>query len=482
MRGLVWLHRYLGVVVGFLMVLWCLSGFVMMYMPYPNLSGEERLRGLEPLQLDACCYADIPDDVRLAGWRVEMLAGEPVLRLRESKRGHGVLPDGGYYSLRSGQHHDHIDAATASRVVNAYALGHHLGGEPRLLGVIDRDQWTVQGNLNRAPLYHYALDDADGTELYVASSSGEVVQDTNGRQRFWNWLGAVPHWLYPTLLRENGRLWTQVVIWTSVLGCFLTLLGIYLGISYYSPRLAGGGSPYRGLWKWHHLVGLVFGVLTLTWVASGLLSMNPWGLLESNAGYGERRVLAGDMDWGTSRAAIAHAMASLAPDPLRVELRSAPLAGQLYLLARDGNGESQRVDSQANAARLSESELRAALTRIAVPVRAFERLGVPDDYYYPHHDPVKLPVWRVLLDDPQKTRLYLDADSGALLYAVDAPQREFRWLHLGLHRFDFAALRSRPLWDLVVGLLLAGTTALCFTGTWLACRRIARDWRSLRGR
>ena len=40
--------------------------------------------------------------------------------------------------------------------------------------------------------------------------------------RVLNWLGAVPHWLYPTILRQDATLWSQVVIWTSLIGTFLT--------------------------------------------------------------------------------------------------------------------------------------------------------------------------------------------------------------------------------------------------------------------
>ena len=42
-RGLIVLHRYLGVAVGLVMTVWCLSGFVMMYSGYPCLTEAERL-------------------------------------------------------------------------------------------------------------------------------------------------------------------------------------------------------------------------------------------------------------------------------------------------------------------------------------------------------------------------------------------------------------------------------------------------------
>jgi hypothetical protein len=102
------------------------------------------------------------------------------------------------------------------------------------------------------------------------------VLRTTATQRFWNWLGAIPHWFYPTALRSDGELWSQTVIWASMLGSFLALFGLYLGFSQLGR--GRGLSPYRGLFYWHHLAGLVFGIVTLTFVASGLVSMNPWML------------------------------------------------------------------------------------------------------------------------------------------------------------------------------------------------------------
>ncbi|HEX6994425.1 MAG TPA: hypothetical protein VF339_09805 [Gammaproteobacteria bacterium] len=71
-----------------------------------------------------------------------------------------------------------------------------------------------------------------------------------------------------------------------MLGTFLAAVGLYVGVARFRRRGRHGrpGSPYFGWWYWHHVSGLVFGVLALTWVFSGLMTMNPWGML---AGGGE---------------------------------------------------------------------------------------------------------------------------------------------------------------------------------------------------
>ena len=71
-----------------------------------------------------------------------------------------------------------------------------------------------------------------------------------------------------------------------------------------------------------------------------------------------------------------------------------------------------------------------------------------------------LPVYRIALNDDERTQYYIDPTTAALLLRVDAAERGYRWLFSGLHRWDFTAtLRSRPLWDIIVLFLLLGSTA-----------------------
>src|SRR5690606_13806981 len=119
------------------------------------------------------------------------------------------------------------------------------------------------------------------------------IQHTTREQRVWGYLGAVIHWLYPTLLREHVQLWSQTVVWLTILGSFLTLTGLYFGFKQYKRRKDGRHSPYRGLSAWHHYAGVFFGILTLTWTFSGLFSMNPWGLLEGEGAGTEIAALRG---------------------------------------------------------------------------------------------------------------------------------------------------------------------------------------------
>ncbi|WP_333572928.1 PepSY domain-containing protein [Sphingomonas sp.] len=480
-RAILVVHRWLGVLVGAVMTLWCLSGFVMLYVDYPRLTPAEQLRGLPPLHLpaaDALARIGLPDDLPLSSARLEMAAGRMVLRIVPAaapERPIGqtrALP--GSYDLATGAPLAALSPAALRQIASDYAAQAGLAGGVRRIAATGIDQWTVQAFRRNHPLVRVDYADPAGTSVYIATRSGEIVQQTTRFERFWNWLGAVPHWLYPTLLRQNAAVWSQMVIWTALTGCFLTVTGLWVGIARLRRRKDGSvGSPYRGLWWWHHVFGLVFGVLTLTWVASGLLSMNPWGLLESAAGAAERQRLAGEVQWGAVRTALGQ-LGQLPPDTRRVE--TAPLGGQVFLVARDGAGAVARFDAEGRRAPLRREAIASAL-RTRLPLADLHLLTAEDAYHYGHKAPARLPVWRAVLKDAEATRLYIDPDTGALLHAADGNARAQRWLQDGLHRLDLPGLRARPLWDLVVLPMLVMVTLVCATGAWMGLRKAKRDVR-----
>lgn len=475
------LHRWLGVVIGALITLWCLSGFVMMYVDYPQLTPAQQVRGLASLQLPgtaALARVDLPADTPLSSVKLEMMAGRAVLRVVASidpgrpNAAIRVTPAG--YDLSTGTAIATLQPGDMRAIAMTFGRQSGIGGPPGPVAPTQIDQWTVENFRLNQPLYRIDYSDPSATTVYVAGNSGEIVQQTTRFERFWGWLGAVPHWLYPTILRRNAEAWSRVVIGTSLIGCFLTVTGLGVGISRLRRRRGGGiGSPYRGLWWWHHMFGLFFGLLTLTWVASGLFSMNPWGLLDSVAGFAERQRLAGTVTWGDVRAAIGQ-LGVLPAGTVRLE--GASLGGRPFLVAVGRDGGMTRFDANGRPAPLQEAELKAALHN-GPPLASLERLGQEDAYYYTHKIPAKLPVWRAILSDTEATRLYIDADSGILNRALDSNARRFRWAQDGLHSLDFPVLRSRPLWDIVVLPLLAAVTLLCGTGTWMGMSKLGRDLR-----
>lgn len=467
MRCLTLIHRYLGIAIGILMAAWCLSGIVMMYVSYPGLARAARLRSLRPVDLRACCASldrTLADDEQILSFQLEMLAGQPVLRLRRADGRASVL------DLASGHEIGPVPVQQAETVTADFATMSGVQGTFRLVQTLDYDQWTLEGIArSEPPLYWFAAHDPAGTEAYVSLHSGRLVQVTTARQRFWNWLGAIPHWLYFARLRHDGRLWTRVVIWTSLAGCLLAATGLYLGIQRFVRRPQGRLSPYRGLLLWHHVPGFLAGVFALTWVASGLISMNPWGFLESTVDVPQPMPLSGLQ---VKQALSALARADLPQGYVSVD--SARVNEHLYLIATREDGVRARLDAQASPAPLTAPEVAQWVHALSGANIAAELLTHEDDYYFSHHrDIAALPVYRAIASDDERTRYYIDAVSGALVGAMDSNSRWYRWLHQGLHRMDFTpSLRTRPLWDVVMWVLMAAVTTISCTGAVLGIRRL----------
>lgn len=339
---------------------------------------------------------------------------------------------------------------------------------------IDSDQWTVYGQFHaHRPLHKVSTDSVDGDVVYVSGTTGEVLQDTHGRERFWNWLGAVPHWLYFKALRERHSLWYNLMVWSSALGTILVAAGLYLGIKR-TLRAGDRWTRYLGPMRWHHITGLVFGLVTLTWILSGLLSLNPWGLLEGGSG-GDRSYA--EPDWLAADdidRVLLQARNDIGPTIVNMTITARRGAPSVIMIDETGgrvrlNGTDLSVDSA------TQDEVLATLAdmRPDVLTQSLELLHDEDAYYFGHKERIRLPVYRAILDDAEATRYYFDATTGEFLQRTGRTRKWYRWLHHGLHRLDFTAwLRSRPLWDVVMLPLLLGVTLLCFFGCRVAYRRL----------
>jgi uncharacterized iron-regulated membrane protein len=439
-RVLIVIHRWMGIILGLVMLMWCLTGFVMMYTAYPSLDEDSRLAALAPLDGQSPVVRGVLPQSIIGRFQVEMMGDRSIVRVD----GEGPRPTD-------------LDLLAVARRFDRRAT--------LLDSKMERDQWTVSGDVRGPPFAKYALNDGKGTWLYVSTKTGRAVQKVDTAQRVLSWLGPIPHWLYPKVLRQNGQLWSQVVIWLSATGTFMTVVGIYVGI----VRIKKGKlSPFRGWHLWHHVGGLVAGLLVLTWVFSGLLSMNPWGLLEVKDEGESAKLSRFTMAWADAGPTINRVLANPAAAGA-VSLRSSIFDQSLYVIASKKDGSQVRLDLDGNPAPFTARDRE----RVGVLLGGkIDILTHADAYYYGHgSETVRLPVIRVTT--PGKVRYYVDDRSGALISKIDSGGRGYRWWMQGLHRLDFFGwLRWRPVWDILMIALLSGATLVCATGVWMGWRHI----------
>jgi hypothetical protein len=482
------IHRWSGVVGCILMLLWLGSGLVMLYVGYPRLLPAERLAALPALDTPRCCVpveqalqrSQRPDQVRQV--TLTSVAGQPRYILREG--GGGLIA----VDAMTGYRVPPVDSRGALASARAF-----MGGtDATLMGTVLDDRWTHSGALDpHRPLYRVEIHDAASTLLYISSATGEVVMDAPLAQRGWNFVGAWLHWLY--MFRDGSKdvVWSWTVIVLSAAGTVLALTGALAGIwrwRFSGKYKSGSRSPYRDTaMRWHHIVGLAFGGLVLTWVFSGLMSMNPVGIFDA-----KQRP---DMDAyrqglpGAIRPALSTSQALLHLKQKGFETRELEwrvLHGQGYLLARDARGMTRLV-AKAPAGgyevmeRWPRETLQAAGAHlISQGIESAQLLTRHDAFYYQRGEASmyaaaerRLPVLRIDFRDAGQTMAYLDPYTGDVVLSLDRSQRTGRWLFNLLHSWDLPAfLRFDTARDVVLTLCSLGGAILAITGCIIGYRRL----------
>ena len=501
-RWLFLTHRWLGIALCLLFAMWFASGVVMMYVGYPKLTAQERLAHLPALPAPPADAALLSPQQALAraGWQHALqelrlnagTAGKPVYVL--TGPADKTQPGGKRTTVVdaiTGELLREVDANTALASAAAWA---GPSAEPaqalHYLGTVQEDAATHSRALDaHRPLHVVAL--ADGTWLYLSSRSGDVVRDATRSERAWNYAGAWIHWLYPLRGGALDKHWSNIVIGLSVLGTLGALSGSVIGIwrwRFARPYRSGRRTPYPGRsMRWHHISGLLFAAITLTWIFSGLMSMNPWKIFNSDAAPLRTAALQGQplssLDAGATPAQLLQAAG-----PGTRELRWLSVLGQPLVLAYGSSSSTPQVlDARSAQAHTIDAEaLRAALLQLLpAPLERIETLNAYDLYYYARSEHSMtggsdrpLPIWRAVFADEHQTWVHIDPHTGAVLGSLDSHGRTKRWLFAMLHSWDWLPLlERRPLWDALLIALSLGGLLLSGTGAIIGWRRLRQSFR-----
>jgi hypothetical protein len=482
---LIIVHRWMGITGGVLFVVWFISGIVFMYWTMPTYGNRERLSGLRPIDLSSA--------------RVEPMDAAANARIKPTRLRIGMSYDG--RPMYRFQGNVNVFADTGERVPGrnaeeAIALVRQL--EPANRATVryeelkdDIDLWTAGGAAAQMPLHKISLGDPAGSYYYVSQKTGEVVMKTDRQSRFWGFLGPVLHQWYFTSLRRNNDLWDKLILWASVLGSLMCLTGLIAGVWMYSVKR---GSPYSGWVWWHHYAGLLFGVVTFTWIFSGGLAFNSYGIGNSTNPTPQQRDAATGGALQLEHVTLGDLRKSIdaiTPIFMPKEADVLQFRGELYLFAADGPPERQLIGlterewspnwpdyrmvwlkhSERGPFTRFENDTMLEIARDAMPgvgVADAMWLTQYDNYYRSRLEGLSLPVLRARYKDAEETWLYIDPHRGIVAWKEERGSRLRRWLYNGLHKFDFPVIYygPRPLWDIVVialsigGLVLSSTTLL----------------------
>jgi hypothetical protein len=483
LRALAALHRWLGVALCVPFLIWFVSGIVLTFQGFPALSEGELLERSAPLDA-ARVKIGLADAERRSGFNPEqvglqMLGTHPVWRLENAAQ----------LSLLSAENGANLLPLSDASALDAARTFFRRPIDAAAADLLDApDQWTPRAEHDgQLPLLRVQAGDELGSELYVSLPRGELVQRSTRRSRIAAYFGAIPHFWYPVALRRYGPLWRRVVLVGAGLGTLSAALGLVLGFVQLRPRRGKsetrGWSPYAEGWlHWHHLLGLGAGLFTLSWIGSGMLSLNPgrWSP-GSDPSTAEIDALRGTtVDPAGLGLDATEALRRCARVQVTKALELVQLASHPYWLCRSRWDESRLLDARAPVsgpvAALDLGSLRVAVRGAlgAAPLHV-SWLTEPDAYVYPsYREPEqRFPLARFELADGRTW--YIDPQSLELRASFSARSKLERWLYQGLHRLDFAPLyRVHWLWQGLVTVLCLAGAALSVSGVAIAGRRLMR--------
>lgn len=212
-------HLWLGVAVGVQVMLWLISGIVMVLFPIEAVRGEHLRHEEQVAAIDwsgeALGLSDIlaTQDTSVLSARTGWLAGDPVWRL-ETEAGPQMI------DARTGEDLTPVGEALARRIALSRYAGAGALQEQTLVETPPREAGLA------VPAWRFEFGPQDPATLYINSRTGELraVRTTLWRVYDWFWGVHIMDWS----TRENFNSWWIKV--TSAIAVLFGLAGVVLTV------------------------------------------------------------------------------------------------------------------------------------------------------------------------------------------------------------------------------------------------------------
>lgn len=474
-RGLTRMHRRLAFALGPVVLVWFLSGVVMLRVSYPSLTEPEWFESAAKIDSESCCAS-------LEGIIGAMDRPQGIEYLRIIQVGERPVAVAQYLDGSLGAAWgDTLEPVAPLSAPGAQRAAAGIVPARAILSLeaIADDVWTVHQRFNaHRPLWKVSFSGEEEPVWYFSGATGELVQQTTAHERRWNLVGAVLHWAYLPWLRRQWGLWDRTLWWLGggatlmmVTGCMLLARALMREGRW---RFVTGGPAL------HRMLGLTGGVTALAWVLSGWLSMDHGRVFSDGtiaASERERamggRLTARDIEsysaeWG--KAVVVGAAK---------EIRVSKLAGAVHAIVREssdrqfviplfeagGSGQQLFSESLVRSAAGAMFGLTDGLT-VRTIMSELRRAGSVLTVA------AGVPVVRVQREGTDARWVDVDARTGEVLEQQDASRRWYHRLFGGLHRWDVPWFVGHDgLRRFLMGLWCLFGAGLTVSGVWSWVRR-----------
>lgn len=258
------IHKTSGSVMSLMFLIWFLSGIVLIFKGFPHASKKDRFMHLSVFNEKIIKNLKAPDSDFKGKVELELSLGEPIYRVYSGKKTQQVY---------NAQTLEPINIFSQQHAVNLASsfLGFNIKNVKYIKSL---DQWVPWAYYKKIlPFYKCYFNDPLHTVVYVSEKTGAIVQQTNRITRWAARLGAIPHWVYFSRLKQNTELWKIIVIILSSIGVFVSISGIIVGVIRFKQNEKGLKLYKKKVYKWHYIPGFIFGLFVFSFILSGLFSV-----------------------------------------------------------------------------------------------------------------------------------------------------------------------------------------------------------------
>lgn len=423
-------HKWFGLPLAVMFLVWYVSGIVMLYHRFPRLTPSTTpVERVDPESLR-----------RLWGSLTDTISSMRLFFSADS-----LLAD------VNGELYGGYTPAMPDLERIAHSFGTRL---ERVDTLEDIDKWIPFDRLMRhLPIYR--ITGADRSFTYVSSRTGEVLQHNTLSARRWAWVGALPHYVYVTPLRRDAGLWRKVVIWMSGLSTVSVLFGLVVAVRFLVRRRRFRIFRKR-IWQWHYSFGLVFGLFMLAFIFSGMMSLADipeWLVRERPVHKESGKILKNDLD--------------IASVPARFGVVSLSCASQPMLEVVAGESSYVRPALREQKLDFSPAYMTGVVERLTGE-KVESVSEVTDDLFYSRDA-----VMGYRAETPEFSAYWNDRGYFRIL---DRKGKAKTICYRIIHNMDFPILRFNPvIHDIFMWIILLGGLVVVVTGTALSLRAIAHD-------
>lgn len=479
-------HRLIGTILALFFLMWFVSGFVLMFHKYPRLSSDKAFSHFNSIQ-SPVQEIDV----------IDSLINSQSLESASLK----IFNNKASWFLKEKKQNVIIDAVNLNEInqrtipyssLSSFISSWNPAPINRIKEMKQLDIWLPYSRYKKhLPIYKIYFDDKDKSQLYLSSFDGSALQYTTSKQRFWAYLGGIPHWLYIGKLRENKASWSKVVAWISGIGALMCLSGIILGVQTYTKvykKRKRWKTPYRKWsYKWHHILGFVFGFFVFAYVLSGfftVVNMPEWivPVKEDNVLKKIRKQKPIQLE--DFKIDINKVIAKYQDEHINsIDLEYFGDIPIYRLNSLSGDKYFRACSDDVVELTLNESDIQNLVEkRLNIKNPDITFMDEFDSYYVGLTQRMALPVYKVNLNNADKGTLYIQPGTGYIRY-FDNNRRVKKWIYPAFHSYRTKFMVEHPTirrWVLYITLL--GGTIVSLTGVILGFKYLRRGYKKLKRR